>query len=266
MRPVLYRERRKPNRFRPLAGGGTTSAHNRFASIGPLIMKRVLLSLLLVAGVLYAAHAFFSAGDSRSSGGEPSAGTSEGPNEAAPAKTDDAKAPEATQALTAEAMAPSPANSRHAIAVEQAPSPAEASSGSAATPPSADAELQHAAFMKVTSPASIREGPSTSAAIIGVAQPGAEAQIVSRSTDWVEIIDPGSKKTGWIHESFLAPQAEPASRPVPPEELASLAETENAAADDDQQTSLKSKSRKHASRHRHRRHSIVLGPFILRFR
>lgn len=234
-------------------------------------MKRVLLSLLVVAGVLYAAHTFFSAGDSRPSGDEPPAGTSAGPNEAAPAKTpaktDDAKAPEATQALSAEAMAPSPAGSRHAIAVEQAPSPAEASSGSAATSPSADAELHQAAFMKVTSPASIRQGPSTSAAIIGVAQPGAEAQIVSRSTDWVEIIDPGSKKTGWIHESFLAPQEEPTSRPVPPEELASLAETESAdAANDDQQTSLKSKSRQHASRHRHRRHSIVLGPFILRFR
>ena len=64
---------------------------------------------------------------------------------------------------------------------------------------------QQATFMRVTSPASIREGPSTSAAIVGIAQPGAEAQIVARSSDWVEIIDPGSKKTGWIHQSFLAP-------------------------------------------------------------
>ena len=96
---------------------------------------------------------------------------------------------------------------------------------------------------------------------------GAEAQIVSRSTDWVEIVDPASKKTGWIHQSFVAPQAEPSSRPVPPEEMASLAETEEdaGAADDDQQPSLRSKSRKHASRHRHR-HTLVLGPFILRFR
>lgn len=243
---------------RALCAGGTGSAHNRFVPIGALSMKRVLLSLLVVTGVLYAAHAFFS--ERPTPAGAGSSGV-------ASAKTDDAKVPEATQPLTAEAMAPSPAGSRHAIAVEQAPSPAEASSGSAATSPSADAELQQPAFMKVTSPASIREGPSTSAAIVGVAQPGAEAQIVSRSTDWVEIIDPGSKKTGWIHESFLAPQAEPASRPVPPEELASLAETESAdAANDDQQTSLKSKSRQHASRHRHRRHSIVLGPFILRFR
>jgi SH3-like domain-containing protein len=120
--------------------------------------------------------------------------------------------------------------------------------------------------MKVRSPASIREGPSTSAAIIGIAQPGAEAQIVSRSTDWVEIIDPASKKTGWIHQSFLAPQEEPAARPVPPEELAALATPESESAADDQMPSITSKPRKHASRHRHRRHTIVLGPFILRFR
>ena len=110
--------------------------------------------------------------------------------------------------------------------------------------------------------------PSTSAAIVGIAQPGAEAQIVSRSTDWIEIIDPGSKKTGWIHESFLAPQAEPASRAVPPEEVdaALSASPETESVEEDRMPSLESKSRKQASRHRHRRHTIVLGPFILRFR
>ncbi len=228
-------------------------------------MKRVLLSLVLVAGVLYAAHAVFSAGDVTPSSAAPTpAGTSGGASEAG------------AQALSAEALTPSPTDSKHAIAVEQAglPAPSEtAPAGSEATStPFGSVNLSSApepprGFVKVTSPASIREGPTTSAAIVGIAQPGAEAQVVSRASDWVEIIDPGSKKTGWIHESFLAPQDEPASRPVPPEELASLAETENAdAADDDQQTALKSKSRKHASRHRHRRHSIVLGPFILRFR
>lgn len=254
-----HRKRRKtPIGSGHSQGGGTTSAHNRFAPIGALSMKRVLLSLLVVAGVLYAAHAFFS--ERPTPAGAGSSGV-------APAKTDDAKAPEATQPLTPEAMAPSPAGSRHAIAVEQAPS-AEASSSSAAASPSADTELQQAAFIKVTSPASIREGPSTSAAIIGVAQPGAEAQIVSRSTDWVEIIDPGSKKTGWIHESFLVPQGEPASRPLPPEEIdaALAASPESESAEDDRMPSMESKPRQQASRHRHRRHSIVLGPFILRFR
>lgn len=227
-------------------------------------MKRVLLSLLIVAGVLYAGRALFF--------GSEQGGSSD--QAAAVAVTSPSSAP--SQQLAAEGLTPSPAGSRHAIEVEHAPlpSPSETSSGSTAissvasneTPP--NGAVEQPAFMMVTSPASIREGPSTSAAIVGVAQPGAEAQIVSRSTDWVEIIDPGSKKTGWIHESFLAPQAEPASRPIPQEEIASLAQPEDnaGAAEDDQQPSLQSKTRKHASRHRHRRHSIVLGPFILRFR
>jgi uncharacterized protein YraI len=237
-------------------------------------MKRVLLSLLIVGGVLYAAHAVFSADDVEPSAAEPAlTGHTVDQTGAAPAKIDDAKAAEDSQALSAEALTPSPADSRHAIAVERAPlpAPAETSDAPAATSsPGANGEAsperQHAAFMRVTAPASIRVGPSTSAAIVGVAQPGAEAQIVARSSDWVEIIDPSSKKTGWIHESFLAP-TESASRPVSPEELAALATPESgSAADDDQQSSLKSKPRRHASRHWHRRHSIVLGPFILRFR
>ena len=52
--------------------------------------------------------------------------------------------------------------------------------------------------MKVIAPASIREGPSTSTAILGAAQPGANAQVISRQDEWVQIIEPGSKKTGWI--------------------------------------------------------------------
>ena len=119
--------------------------------------------------------------------------------------------------------------------------------------------------MRVTAPASIRDGPSTSAAIVGVAQPGAEAQIVARSSDWVEIIDPGSKKTGWIHESFLAP-TESASPPVsPPEVEAALAATPESEADEAKPV-VKAKPRRHASRYRHHRHTLVLGWLVLRFR
>ena len=184
--------------------------HNRLSPIGAPSMKRVLLSLLVVGGVLYAAHALFSADDVEPSAAQPApTGTTVDQNGAQPAKIDDVKATGTAQALSAEALTPSPANSRHAIAVERAPSPApaETSAGPEATSSQgANGEApQQAAFMRVTSPASIREGPSTSAAIVGIAQPGAEAQIVARSSDWVEIIDPGSKKTGWIHQSYPGP-------------------------------------------------------------
>ena len=90
-------------------------------------MKRVLLSLLVVGGVLYAAHAVFSADDVEPSAAEPApTGTTVDQVGAPPAKMDDAKAAEDAQALSAEALTPSPADSRHAIAVERAPSPAPA--------------------------------------------------------------------------------------------------------------------------------------------
>jgi uncharacterized protein YraI len=228
---------------------------------------RILLSLLLVGLVLYAAQAFFWGEETTPSSAEAigdGAGT-------APLAASDGKAAEA-QALTAEELAPSPANSKHAITVEQAALPAEnppAAAGSERSPtPSAGANLSpatepHPSFVKVISPASIREGPTTAAAILGVAQPGAEAQVVSHSNDWVEIIDPGSKKTGWIHQSFLAPQTEPSARTVAPQEVdAALATPENdaAAIGDDTPPSVKHKKRKHASRHRrHHRHGIAFG-------
>jgi len=238
-------------------------------------MKRVLLSLLVLGGVLYAAHALFSADDVEPSAAEPApTGTTVDQVGAQPAKVDDAKAAEDSQALSAEALTPSPADSRHAIAVEAAPSPAPTETSAApaiiSTPgangaASPNVEPQPAAFMRVTAPASIREGPSTSAAIVGVAQPGAEAQIIARSSDWVEIIDPGSKKTGWIHESFLAP-TESAAPPVsPPEVEAALAATPESEADEAKPV-VKAKPRRNASRYRHHRHTLVLGWLVLRFR
>src|SRR5262245_18900261 len=125
-------------------------------------------------------------------------------------------------------MAPAAPNSPHAIVAEQTPLQAQAEARSqvpaelqpqapsssstqieGATPstPSAeaspDATPNRSEFMKVTSPASVREGPSVSSKIIGIAHPGAEAQVVSRDSDWVQIIDPSSNRTGWIHQSFL---------------------------------------------------------------
>jgi uncharacterized protein YgiM (DUF1202 family) len=121
--------------------------------------------------------------------------------------------------------------------------------------------------MKVTSPASVREGPSVSSAIIGIAQPGAEAQVVSRESDWVQIIDPGSKKTGWIHQSFLEPQARPTSQPASQEEVdAALAEpgpAESKTASADRKPAARSKSHKRGWKHKRHRRAFAWG-FIFR--
>jgi hypothetical protein len=231
---------------------------------------RVLISVLVVGGVLYAAHSvFFANGVGESA--KP-ASDSAGVGQAAAPKLDAVQVVEAAQESGAvEALEIAETDSPHAISVEDAPSQAPASesspSSSAATAPSTagaeaspEAKPHQAEFVRVTSPASIREGPSVSTAIVGIAHPGAEAQIVSRSSDWVQIIDPGSKKTGWIHGSFLEPQAEPASRPVSPEEvdaaLAAPAETETAAAD---QPAVKAKSHKQGWKHRRHRRGIAWG-------
>jgi hypothetical protein len=65
--------------------------------------------------------------------------------------------------------------------------------------------------VRVTLAASIHTRPSNSADIVGAAYPGAEAVVASRESDWVQIVDPVSGKTGWIHSAFLAPSTEDAA-------------------------------------------------------
>jgi uncharacterized protein YgiM (DUF1202 family) len=119
--------------------------------------------------------------------------------------------------------------------------------------------------VKVTAPASVRKGPSASSAIIGIAHTSAEAQVVSREGDWVQIIDPDSKKTGWIQQSFLAPQTAPSSRPASQQEIAAALAppAEDTTASADNEPYAKSRSHKHGLNHRHRRSAFAWG-FIFR--
>ena len=162
-----------------------------------------------------------------------------------------------------------PAESQSQAPAAEPPAP---KSGAAAPPgPSAEASpgtaSNQAEFMKVTSPASVSDGPSVSSAILGIAQPGAEDQVVSRESDWVQIIDPGSKKIGWIHQSFLQPQAQATSQPASKEEVdAALAEpapAESKTASADRRPAARSKSHKRGWKHRRHRRAFAWG-FIFR--
>jgi Bacterial SH3 domain len=255
--------------------------------IGDQSMKRVLLSLLVLVGILYPAYTYFTADDEP----KPAAKGAVGEKGAVPAspQADVIEEAEAAQDPSgAEAMARAAPNSPHAIVVEQAPSQAQAEARSqvpaerqpqapsssstqieGATPstPSAeaspDATPNRAEFMKVTSPASVREGPSVSSKIIGIAHPGAEAQVVSRDSDWVQIIDPSSNKTGWIHQSFLETQGQPSSRPASREEIdaALAAPVESKTASADRRAYSKSKSHKRGWKHKRHRRGFALGFF-----
>jgi uncharacterized protein YgiM (DUF1202 family) len=61
--------------------------------------------------------------------------------------------------------------------------------------------------LRVASASSIRKGPSTSSDIIGTAQTGAEVQVLTRESGWVQFVDPVSGKTGWIYSKFLVSAA-----------------------------------------------------------
>ena len=72
-------------------------------------------------------------------------------------------------------------------------------------------DLNEIELLKVNSVANIRSGASASAEIIGIAHAGAEVQVASRDSGWVQIIDPWSWRTGWIYSKFLAPFAIPSA-------------------------------------------------------
>jgi len=150
----------------------------------------------------------------------PPQATAETPSQAPVQAPAQAQAPASSPPpqATAEAPAQAPAQAQAPASLPPAPE-ATQPPPAASVKASPDATPDQPAFMKVTSPTSIREGPSVSSAIIGIAHPGAEAQVLSRDSDWVQIIDPGSKKTGWINQSFLEPQVEPSSQPASREEV-----------------------------------------------
>ena len=77
-------------------------------------------------------------------------------------------------------------------------------------------EVEH---VRVTEPANIRDGPSASTTLLGTAQAGATAQVVSRQEEWVQIIDPASRKTGWIQSSSLETHDQPGVPALSKEEI-----------------------------------------------
>lgn len=60
-------------------------------------------------------------------------------------------------------------------------------------------------LLKITSAVSIRNGPSASADIIGMAYAGTVARVASRDSGWTQIVDPSSGRTGWIDSTVLSP-------------------------------------------------------------
>ena len=162
---------------------------------------------------------------------------------------------------------PAAQNSPHAIvpdqdhyptaALEALTSPIEVEKNSPTANALATSSTEQTEHIKITSPASIREGPSTLTAIIGVAKQGAEAQVVSRQSEWVQIIDAASKKTGWVELSFLETNSQPGSQALSKQEIEAALdardETDSSAPEMSKPSGGPRTSKKHGSRHSHRR-------------
>ena len=180
----------------------------------------LLLPLLLVAGAgLYAIDTFVLTGAEKRVGEEPpSQSVAATPGEEQ-AQLDPVKPPidphSAHAISVAEGPAASPPTSPPVPEEEEAvaPLPNEETAAAIAPTPPPSFDSAQIEIVKVTSQAAIQEAPSSSAAIIGVAQPGAEAQVVSRNAEWVQIRDPGSQKLGWVHAHLVTPQTEATAAP-----------------------------------------------------
>lgn len=181
-------------------------------------MKRMLLSLWLTGAVVYAGSTLLFTNIALFGDDEPKPVARDIGSTSLPyPKVGTAKpigiAP--TQPEQVEAVNPALANAPHAISPEQAPSQSptvemvqleEQTSAvvevkQAPSGPGAN----EAQVLKLNSPASIRNGPSAAADIIGTARAGAEVQVASSDSGWVQIVDPSSGRTGWIASTVLSP-------------------------------------------------------------
>ena len=178
-------------------------------------MIRLVLLSAVAAGLMYAAYTALLTGEFELSD--------------SPTKSPGAEPLQLSQFTPWTKIDPAAQNSPHAIvpeddlsrtaAAEDLPSPIEAEKDPSTANAQVALSTEQTEHIRVTTPASIREGPSTSAPIIGVAQPGAEAQVISRRSEWVQIIDAASKKTGWVESSFLESNSQPESQALSKHEI-----------------------------------------------
>jgi hypothetical protein len=94
--------------------------------------------------------------------------------------------------------------------VEQKPTTPKAATSLASEPatvgPSEDAEsglgsVQPSVYVN------LREGPSSSASVVGVIAKGAKLSVLDRKRGWVQVADPATDKKGWIYSGNLVGEA-----------------------------------------------------------
>jgi len=92
-----------------------------------------------------------------------------------------------------------------------------APSGSSSSNTLQDSSVQPSGVLKLISNAEIRNGPSSSATLIGTATPGAQLQVKNRSGDWIQFTDPTSGNGGWIEARRVGPLITEVAEPQQPQ-------------------------------------------------
>ena len=132
---------------------------------------------------------------------EASAPTAELPTSQTTAPTTEVPTPQAgepsAEAPTAQSPAPSGAPSLA--------SPETSRLGPFHSPDDQSPTIVMGQLVTITSPAIVRDGPSSSAKIIGRAYAGANARVAATDSGWAQVEDAASGNKGWVESSILEP-------------------------------------------------------------
>ena len=120
--------------------------------------------------------------------------------------------PQAT-APTAEAPTPQAGESSAEVPTPQSPAPSgtpslaspETSQTGPQSPNDQSPTIVKDQLVTITSAATVRDGPSSSAKIIGRAYAGAIDRLAATDSGWAQVVDRASGKKGWVEYSFFGP-------------------------------------------------------------
>ena len=179
--------------------------------------------------------------------------------------------PQAT-APTAEAPTPQAGESSAEVPTPQSPAPSgtpslaspENSQTGPQSPNDQSPTIVKDQLVTITSAATVRDGPSSSAKIIGRAYAGAMARVAATDSGWAQVVDPASGNKGWVEYSVLAPSTTTAATDDLPDVAAPDNWREDQRADRSENRAAASKS-KHSAEAKRAKHHHGRRRFVFRF-
>jgi hypothetical protein len=200
--------------------------------------------------------------------------TAEAPTPQSPAPTAEAPTPQ-SPAPTAEAPTPQSPVPTAEAPTPQSPvptgtpslaSPETSQPGPVHSPDDQSPTIVKDQVVTITSAAIVRDGPSSSAKIIGRVYAGAMARVAATDSGWAQVVDPASGQKGWVEYSVLAPSTTTAATDDLPDVAAPDNWPEDQRANRSENRAAGSKSKHFAEAKRHRaKHHHGRRRFVFRF-